>query len=154
MRRWSHAGFAVLGIVAGAAPAGAESESKLMKQVRLTTEAAQTQGCIKLTIVSDDSAKDLRRKIVRAGGNTGLVTFGGSDLSLIYAEVFNCAPLGPPTSTPAAPPSIRPVPPPPPPAAPSVPAPLPVPPPAPPPKNPPPAPGSPPRPGEGTGTLG
>lgn len=127
-----------------------------MKQVRLTTEAAQTQGCIKLTIVSDDSAKDLRRKIVRAGGNTGLVTFGGADMSLIYAEVFNCAPLGPPTSAPVAPSSIRPAPAPPapPPAVPSIPAPLPVPPPAPPPKTPPPPPGTPPRPGEGTGTLG
>jgi hypothetical protein len=156
MRAWQQAGLAILGLVVGAVPARAESESKLMRQVRLTTEPAQTQGCTKLTIVSDDSAKDLRRKIVRAGGNTGLVTFGGSDLAVIYAEVFNCTGAVPPTSSPAAP-RLNPAPaapPAPPPAAPSIPAPLPVPPPAPAPKNPPPSPGAPPKPGEGTGTLG
>src|SRR5678815_5036894 len=36
----------------------------------------------------DDSVKDLRRKIVKMGGNTALITFGGSeDLSMVYAEV-------------------------------------------------------------------
>jgi hypothetical protein len=48
--------------------------------------------------VNDDSVKDLRRKIVRAGGNTALVIFGVEDMSRIYAEVFRCP-------TPEAPPS-------------------------------------------------
>jgi hypothetical protein len=37
-------------------------------------------------VVNDDSVKDLRRKIVRAGGNTALLIFGIEDMSRIYAR--------------------------------------------------------------------
>jgi hypothetical protein len=54
-------------------------------------------GCTRLGLVSDDSVKDLRKKIVRAGGNTAILSFGIVDMSTIYAEVFRC------TASPAAP---------------------------------------------------
>ena len=69
-----------------------------MARLRLTTDPAQTRGCTRMGAVNDDSVKDLRRKIVRAGGNTALVIFGVEDMSRIYAEVFRCP-------TPEAPPS-------------------------------------------------
>lgn len=68
-----------------------------MAQVRLSTEAAVAAGCSRLGRVSDDSIKDVRKKIVRAGGNTGVLSFGIDDLSKIYAEVYRC----PATASPA-----------------------------------------------------
>jgi hypothetical protein len=113
-------------VLAVASHAGAQDMEMLMRQVRLTTEPAVTQGCTKITTVSDDSVKDLRRKIVRAGGNTGLLAFSAADLSRIYAEVFRCATVSP---APAAPPHVPPPPPgPPPPPPPSGPPPPPPPP--------------------------
>ena len=81
-----------------------------MARLRLTTDPAQTRGCTRMGAVNDDSVKDLRRKIVRAGGNTALVIVGVEDMSRIYAEVFRCP-------TPEAPPSAGVSPPPPPPPA-------------------------------------
>jgi hypothetical protein len=79
--------------------------------------------------VNDDSVKDLRRKIVRAGGNTALLIFGIEDMSRIYAEVFRCPTQEAPASLP---PPAGPPPPPPPGGSPPPPPPAGVPPPPPP----------------------
>jgi hypothetical protein len=98
-----------------------------MARVRLTTDPGLTRGCGRIGSAHDDSVKDLRRKIVKMGGNTALITFGGSeDLSMVYAEVFRCA--GPPAAAPG-----------------TAPVGIPAPPPGPPPPPPPPAPASPAR---------
>lgn len=106
-----------------AGPAAAQDAEKIaMARVRLTTEPGLTQGCSRIGPVRDDSVKDLRRKIVKMGGNTAVLTFGGTeDLSVIYAEAFRCGdpPAAAPGSAPARvplPPSGPPPPPPPPPA--------------------------------------
>jgi hypothetical protein len=83
-----------------------------MAQVRLTTEAALLSGCTPIGIVKDDSVKDLRRKIVRAGGNAAVLTFGVDDLSTMQAEVYRCTRIAkapsnippPPAGTPPPPP--------------------------------------------------
>ena len=92
-------------------PAHAQDVEKIaMSRVRLTTEPALTQGCARLGSARDDSLKDLRRKIVRFGGNTGLLTFGGlEDLEVVFAEVFRCA--DPPAAAPGTAPAHVPVPP-------------------------------------------
>ena len=109
-----------------------DMERIAMAHVRLTTDPGLTRGCGRVGSAHDDSVKDLRRKIVKMGGNTALITFGGSDdLSTVYAEVFRCA--GPPAPAPGtapagvpAPPPGPPPPPPPPPATPSTPPPPPT----------------------------
>jgi hypothetical protein len=101
-------------LLALATPAAAQDGERIaMTRVRLTTDPGVTRGCTRLGSVSDDSIKDLRRKIVRAGGDTALLSFGVEDLSMVYAQVFRCPPAPPPSS---APPPPRPpgVPPPPP----------------------------------------
>jgi hypothetical protein len=116
-------------VLASAATAS-EEERFAMATVRLTTEPGVATGCTPITMVKDDSVKDLRRKIVRAGGNLAVLTFGVDDMSVIYADVFRCAsnagqppraaPRRPPAA--AAPPSApAAAPPPPPPAAPPAP---------------------------------
>ena len=93
------------------------AERKEMAQVRLTTEPALLSGCTRIGMVRDDSVKDLRRKIVRVGGNAAVLEFGVDDLSTMQAEVYRC------TSTAKAPSNVPPppagAPPPPPPAGPS-----------------------------------
>jgi hypothetical protein len=94
------------------------AEKRTMAQVRLTTEAALLSGCTRIGVVRDDNIKDLRRKIVRAGGNAAVLEFGVDDLSTVQAEVYRC------TSTAKAPSSSIPpppagTPPPPPPAGPT-----------------------------------
>jgi hypothetical protein len=97
-RRWPAALFVF--ILASAWPAAAQDAERLaMARLRLTTDPALTRGCARVGGVNDDSVKDLRRKIVRAGGDTALLIFGIEDMSRIYAEVFRC-----PTSE-AAPPA-------------------------------------------------
>jgi hypothetical protein len=88
-----------------------DAEKVALARVRLTTEAALVTGCTRLGLVSDDSIKDLRRKILRAGGNTGVLSFGVDDLSTIHAEVFRCPSADarlsippPPAGTPPPPP--------------------------------------------------
>jgi uncharacterized protein YcfJ len=80
-----------------------DAEKIALARVRLTTEAALTTGCTRLGLVSDDSIKDLRRKIVRAGGTAGVLSFGVDDLSTIHAEVFRCPPTDAPLSIPPPP---------------------------------------------------
>jgi len=109
-----------------------DAEDRLMAQVRLTTEPALAAGCTRVGALSDDSLKDLRRKIVKAGGNAAVLSFGIEDMSTIYAEVYRCPanalpripppPAGPPPPPPSSgqrpppPPPGQPPPPPPPPA--------------------------------------
>ena len=107
-----------------AGPARAQDAEKIaMARVRLTTEPGLTQGCTRIGPVRDDSVKDLRRKIVKMGGNTAILAFGGTeDLSVIYAEVFRCG--DPPAAAPGtAPGRVPPLPPPGPPPPPPPPAP-------------------------------
>lgn len=112
--------------------ASADDATRLhMMRVRLSTDASIAAGCTQVGMVSDDSARDLRRKIVAAGGNTAVVSFGIVDLSMMYAEVYHCAlpaaatptaggpshqvPPPPPGPPPPPPPMVPPPPPPPPP---------------------------------------
>jgi hypothetical protein len=101
-------------LLVGALPASAnDAERTAMAQVRLTTEAALLSGCTKTGTVTDDSLKDLRRKVVRAGGNAALLTFGIDDLSKMQADVYRCTAVGkapfsippPPAGAPPPPPS-------------------------------------------------
>jgi len=98
MHRWT----ALLALVMLALPASALADAQdiAMARVRLTTDASMTRGCTRLTAVRDDSLKDLRKKIVKAGGDTALLSFGEDDLSRISADVFHCA--GAITSAPSA----------------------------------------------------
>ncbi len=88
-----------------------EAEHLAMARVRLTTEPSVARGCTRIGQVSDDSVKDLRKKIVHAGGDTGVLTFSIDDMSTILAQVYRCPPPGsssprpsPPTTAPPAPP--------------------------------------------------
>lgn len=110
------AGWAAVVLLSSASPAVANDGERLaMVRVRLTTERAATSGCTRVGAASDDSVKDLRRKIVRLGGDTALLTFGIDDLERIYAEVFRCPAVAPlPPGVPPPPPGPPPPPPPPP----------------------------------------
>jgi hypothetical protein len=104
-------------LLVSAGPTAAQDGERIaMARLRLTTDPAVTRECARLGSVSDDSVKDLRRKIVRAGGDTALLVFGIEDMSMIHAQVFRCPP--PPTLPPGAPspPPGSPPPPPPPPS--------------------------------------
>jgi hypothetical protein len=116
-------GCALVMLLAWTSAADAQDAERLaMARVRLTTEPAVPLGCTQVGQVSDDSIKDLRRKIVRLGGDTALLTFGIEDMSVVYARVFRCPPPAassppPPPLPPGAPlPPAGPPPPPPPPA--------------------------------------
>lgn len=108
------AGSLVL-LLAVVAPAHAQDPERLaMARLRLTTDPALTRACTRLGAVDDDSVKDLRRKIVRAGGDTALLAFGIEDMSRIYAEIFRCpSPGALPPDAPPPPPGPPPPPPPP-----------------------------------------
>lgn len=98
--------------VASVAPARANEELNAMARVRLTTEPALAAGCTRIGAMSDDNVRDLRRKIVRAGGNTAVISFNTTEMSMLLAEVFRCSttpngpsiphpPAGPPPPPPA-----------------------------------------------------
>jgi hypothetical protein len=103
--------------LAGVAPlavADTAEELNAMSHVRLTTEPALAAGCTRVGAMSDDNIKDLRRKIVRAGGNTAVISFNTTEMSMLLAEVFRCSatPNGPsiphpPAGAPPAPPPAR-----------------------------------------------
>ena len=67
-----------------------QAEKKAMAEVRLTTEPALVSGCTKIGLASDDSVRDLRRKIVRGGGNAAVISFRSDDLKMMAAEVYRC----------------------------------------------------------------
>jgi hypothetical protein len=98
-----------------------EAERRAMVQVRLTSEPALLSGCTRLGAVKDNDVEDLRRKIVRAGGNAAALSFGVDDLETIAADVYRCtttakapASSSAPASTKTPPPAGSPPPPPPP----------------------------------------
>ena len=118
------AGIGIL-VLAFVSYAGADDAEQIaMARVRLTTEASLTTECTRVGSVHDHSVKDLRRKIVKAGGNTGVLSFRADDMATIHAEVFSCRrsaenappniPAPPPGPPPLAPPPYPPPPPPPP----------------------------------------
>jgi hypothetical protein len=88
------------------------SERDVLGRVALTTDVTLVQGCTLLGRVRDDEVKDLRRKVVRLGGDTAVVAFGYDD---IHADVYRCpaAPPSPPRATDAPPPPAGTPPPPP-----------------------------------------
>ena len=92
-------------------PADAQDTEKMaMARIRFTTEPGLTQGCSRIGTARDDSLRDLRRKIVKMGGNAAFLAFGGSeDLAVLYAEVFRCG--DPPAAAPGTAPARVPVPP-------------------------------------------
>jgi hypothetical protein len=93
-----------------------DAEKVAMGRVRLTTEASLTVGCTRIGSASDDSVRDLRRKIVRVGGDTALLSFRTDDMSMIHADIFRCPSAR--TAPPIPPPPPGPPPPPPPPTGP------------------------------------
>ena len=97
----------------GPASARAQDAERLaMATVRLSTEPGISRGCTRIGFASDDSLKDLRRKIVRTGGDTAVLSFRPDDLSRIQAEIYRCAAAGSPGGPPAPPPPPPPPPPP------------------------------------------
>lgn len=108
------AAIGVLWLLQAVPAAADDAERQAMVRVRLTTEATVLAGCTRLGPARDDSVKDLRRKIVRAGGDAALLTFGVDDLDMIHAEVFRCAgaQVAPPAGIPAPPAGAPPPPPP------------------------------------------
>jgi hypothetical protein len=97
---------ALLGL---AVPVNAQdAERAAMAAVHLTTDPVVPEGCQPLGGVRDDSVKDLRRKIVRRGGNVAVLSFPVDDLSMIHAAAFRCVrPANipaPPSGTPPPPP--------------------------------------------------
>ena len=112
--------------------AGAQDAERIaMAQVRFSTEAAAASGCQHVGSAKDNSVRDLRRKIVRAGGNLAVLSFHVDDLSNMFAEIYRCGGFGPGSGAPGSGPAGAT--PPPPPVMPGAPT-------APPPPPPPPAP--------------
>src|SRR5204863_5028411 len=102
-------GGLLLFLAASAAWAADDTERLLMMRVRLSTDPSVAAGCAHIGPVSDDSLRDLRRKIVSSGGNTAVLAFGVRDLSMIYAEVYRCTQQAAPA--PPSPPRVPPPPP-------------------------------------------
>jgi hypothetical protein len=101
-------GAVALVTLVAAAPAWAQDPERVaMTQVALTTDAGLVSGCTLVGRVKDDSVKDLRRKIVRLGGDTAVVKFGLED---IYADAYRCPTVRLPPAS-AAPARIPPPPP-------------------------------------------
>ena len=104
-------GMIAVAAIGLATPAGAQDAERIaMGNLRLVTEAAIAKGCTRIGFASDDSLKDLRRKIVRAGGDTAVLSFRVDDLSRMEAEIYRYAVARPP-GAPAAPPPPPPPPP-------------------------------------------
>jgi hypothetical protein len=125
--------FAALIVLLSADVATAQDAMRTaMARVRLTTDPKVPVGCTTLGTVDDESLRELRRKIVRLGGDTALLSFPIEVPERINAIVFRCSPES--AAAPRTPPPATPAPPPPP----SVPPPAGVPPPPPPPGSAPP----------------
>jgi hypothetical protein len=112
-------GLLLLLTASPAGPAGAQDAERIaMARVRLTTEPGVIQACSRVGTARDNDLKDLRRKIVKMGGNAAHISFGGTeDLATVYAEVVRCAdpPAAAPGTAPVRVPPPPPGPPPPPP---------------------------------------
>ncbi|HEY7542729.1 MAG TPA: hypothetical protein VIF11_21485 [Methylomirabilota bacterium] len=117
-------GLALLLVAVSAARASADDvEHFAMSHVRLSTDPAIASGCARVSRASDNSLRDLRRKIVRSGGNTAVISFSTDDLGMILADVYRCIPPAarrppnvppPPAGPPPPPPPTSAAPPPPP----------------------------------------
>lgn len=90
----------------------AQDDRVVLGRVRLTTDPTVPVGCTRIGLVRDDSIKDLRRKVVKAGGDTALLSFPADDLEKIDAQVFRCPPHATPSHIPPPPPGPPPPPPP------------------------------------------
>jgi len=77
-------------LMTGSLAWGNAAEKAALARVVLTTEARLVAGCDRLGLVSDDEVEDLRKKIVRTGGDTGLLSFDTDDLDRIHAEIYRC----------------------------------------------------------------
>jgi hypothetical protein len=121
------AAFTALFVLASVLSAAAQDDRAAMARVRLTTDPNVPLGCTRIGLVRDDSIKDLRRKVVKAGGDTALLSFPAEDLEKIDAQVFRCPPHS--VTPPRVPSHIPPPPPGPPPPGPPPPGPPPPPPP-------------------------
>jgi hypothetical protein len=117
-------GLALLLLAVSAARASADDvEHFAMSHVRLSTDPAIASGCARVSRASDNSLRDLRRKIVHSGGNTAVISFSTDDLGMILADVYRCIPPAarrppnvppPPAGPPPPPPPTSAAPPPPP----------------------------------------
>jgi hypothetical protein len=95
-------GFVVL--LATSPPAwGQAFDKQTLLRVLLATDARQVAACERLGVVSDTSPEDLRKKIIRLGGDAGLVTFDPADPDRMNAEVYRCQKVATPAPTPRAP---------------------------------------------------
>lgn len=92
----------VTALVAALASSAAaqDAERIAMSQIRFTTEPAAAGGCSHVNSAKDNSLRDLRRKIVRAGGNMAVLSFHVDDMSTIYAEIYRCGGFGPGSGAP------------------------------------------------------
>jgi hypothetical protein len=106
------AALGALVVLLTTSPAPGQEERAAMERVRLTTDPRVPVGCARIAFVRDDSIKDLRRKVVKAGGDTALLSFPASDMSMIDAQVFRCPPHVVPPGIPPPPPGAPPPPPP------------------------------------------
>jgi hypothetical protein len=89
-------------LMSGGPAWGNPAEKAALIRVLLTTEARLVAGCDRVGLVSDDAVEDLRKKIVRSGGDTGLLSFDTDDLDKIYAEIYRCQKPAAPAPTAAA----------------------------------------------------
>lgn len=99
-------------MVAATSTAIAQDDRAVLARVRLTTDPRVPVGCTRIGLVRDDSIKDLRRKVLKAGGDTALLSFPADDLEKIDAQVFRCPPHTTPSHIPPPPPGPPPPPPP------------------------------------------
>jgi hypothetical protein len=104
--------LAAVMLVGIAWPAVAQDDRTALARVRLTTDPKIPVGCTRIGLVRDDSIRDLRRKVVKAGGDTALLSFPADDLEKIDAQVFRCPPHTTPSHIPPPPPGPPPPPPP------------------------------------------
>jgi hypothetical protein len=92
---------------------GQAFDRQTLLRVLLATDARQVATCQRLGLVSDTSPEDLRKKILRGGGDAGLVTFDAMDPDKMNAEVYRCqkpvtvAPIATATVTPGDPTAIQ-----------------------------------------------
>jgi len=106
----------VLLVLVTASVATAENVTRqALARVRLTTDPKIPVGCTTLGTIKDDSLRDLRRKVVRMGGDTALLSFPPEDLERMNAVVFRCPPAA--AAAPSVPPPSGAPPPPPPPGS-------------------------------------
>ena len=104
--------LAAVMLLAASSPATAQDDRAVLARVRLTTDPTVPVGCTRIGLVRDDSVKDLRRKVLKAGGDTALLSFPADDLEKIDAQVFRCPPHTMPSHIPPPPPGPPPPPPP------------------------------------------